>query len=160
MALPQAGGSTLPINRVAIAGTSVYHRYLIQNTAWVVEGSSVTSNRRWHNELDKIYFQLEWANLIAPAVDVTVYVDVYLVPDNVADTEPYSSYQLICPTAPLITPGARSFPIGGLQIYGSQEYRVSFTTDNQTPIQVRLWAIPELWYSFRQVEASDFQLPT
>jgi hypothetical protein len=161
MGLPSTGGAgTLPVSRGAQVGVNTYHRYLAFNTAWVVERSSIMGNRRWHNELDKIYFQLRWVNLFPPGTDITVYVDVYLVPDNVDDVEPYASYQVLCPPMPLLNPGARSFPIGGLQIYGSQEYRLAVTTDYQSPIQVQIWAIPELWYSFRQVEATPFENPT
>jgi hypothetical protein len=150
MALPQAGGSTLPINRVAIAGTSVYHRYLVQNTAPITDRVAVSSNRRWHNELDKIYFQLEWVN-DRVAVTVTCYIDIYLVPDNVQDTEPYASYQVLMPVSTVAVPGMRSFPIGGLPFYGSCEYFVRMESNNTVPVQVRLWSAPELWYSFRQI---------
>jgi hypothetical protein len=133
-----------------MTGVNTYHRYLVQDTAQIVSGGSIRSARRWHNELDKVYFQLEWINGIVPPVTVTCYIDVYLVPDNAEDTEPYASYQLLCPPAP-VTPGMRSFPIGGLPMYGSQEYYVAMQSNNTVQIEVRLWAIPELWYSFRQV---------
>ena len=160
MGLSQSGASILPVNRGAMTGVNTYHRYLVQDTAQIVSGGSIRSARRWHNELDKVYFQLEWANLIAPPVTVTCYIDVYLVPDNVEDTEPYASYQLLCPTAPIALPGVRSFPIGGLPMYGSQEYYVSMQSNNTNSIEVRLWAIPELWYSFRQIVPAAFSAPT
>jgi hypothetical protein len=161
MGLAQASNSILPVNRGAMTGINTYHRYLVQDTVAITSGGAHRSARRWHNELDKIYFQLEWVNIIGPApVTVTTYIDVYLVPDNVEDTEPYASYQLLCPPAPIATPGVRSFPIGGLPMYGSMEYFVAFITNKQDSIEVRLWAIPELWYSFRQVVPEIWTSPT
>jgi hypothetical protein len=143
-----------------MTGVNTYHRYLILDTMAIVKESSVSSARRWHNELDRIYFQLEWVNLIIAPVTVTCYIDVYLVPDNVLDNEPYASYQLLCPPAAIALPGRRSFPIGGLPIYGSMEYFVALTTNNEETIEVRLWAIPELWYSFRQIVPTIWTEPS
>lgn len=155
--LPQAGNSILPVNRGAIIGTNTYHRYLVYDTTPIGSQFTMRTLRRWHNELDRIYFQIEWQNPLQ--VDVTGYIDVFLVPDNVEDTEPYASYQLLLTQTGVGQTGIRSFPIGGLPMYGSMEYICELTTNNTVSIEVRLWAVPELWYSFRQVEPAAWTPP-
>lgn len=146
-----------PITRGAQQGTCTYHRHLIQETIILAPDAPVTTPLVWHNELDKVYFQVEWLNTggVAP-ITLDVFFDLYLRIDNTIDTQPYNSfyYQLPVSTPPFWD--ARTFPIGGSPMLGSIEYRFQMSIDPLTvPVEgqflyVRLWGIPELWYSFRQ----------
>lgn len=157
---------TLPIGRGAMAGVCTYHRYLIQDTVALTTEAPVSTGLVWHNELDRVYFQCEWLNTggLAP-ISLDVHFDLYLRIDNLLDTQPYDSFLYPLPVsanAPEFD--ARTFPIGGSPMLGSIEYMVQMSIDPGTVpgadqnLFVRLWGIPELWYTFRQVIPSG--LPT
>ena len=164
MAIAGGVASILPITRGPRAGVNTYHRYLIFQTqplTWV-DGAAVpiVSDLRWHNGLDKVYFQLLCLNE-APAI-VQINWDIYLRLDNVEDTIPYNSGTQNFPVTSGGAPNydAQSFPLGGLPMPSSCEYyvRLWFAADpGEGLVMVSLWATPELWYTFRQIEQIAFE---
>jgi len=158
MALTGTSPKILPITRGAQPGVCTYHRYLIQDTVLLEADAPANSGLVWHNELDKVYFQVEWFNSGGAApISLDVHFDLYLRIDNVLDTQPYNSFLYPLPVSAGADFDARTFPIGGSPMPGSIEYMVQMSIDPGTPpeqdqtLQIRLWGIPELWYTFRQV---------
>jgi len=155
--------TTLPITRGPREGINTYHRYLIFQTQALTWGEReavpIISDLRWHNGLDKNYFQMLCLNASAGIAQIDW--DVFLRKDNVEDTLPYNSGTQ---NFPITAGGAgnydvQSFPLGGLPMPSSIEYyvRLKLVADpGQGAILVSLWATPELWYTFRQLAQGSF----
>lgn len=144
---------------------NTYHRHMVIQTRFITFGHPIISDLRWHNGLDKLYFQMLALNL-NPGIPgiASINWDVFLRFDNVEDDLPYNSGTLNFPLtinggAPIFNYDVQSFPLGGLAFPGSSEYYVRLTLDpdpGKQPVMVSLWATPELWYTFRTIPQVKF----
>lgn len=158
MARAGGGPAILPVTRGPLQGINTFHRYLVLQTQVLAFGTPIISDLRWHLGLDKIYFQLLCLNKGAAVAQIDW--DIFLRLDNVEDTLPYNSgtqnFLTTVPGAPNYD--TQSFPLGGLPMPSSSEYYVRLTlkADTGAPVEVSLWAVPELWYTFRYLTQADF----
>lgn len=164
MAKPGGGGgpAILPTTRGALPGVNTFHRHMILQTQAIRYGHPIISDLRWHNGLDRVYFQMLGLNLTAGMISIDW--DVFLRFDNVEDDLPYNSGTQNFPITvnggpPVFNYDVQSFPLGGLAFPSSCEYYVRLTL-NPDPgagaVMVSLWATPELWYDFRTIPQVKF----
>lgn len=161
--LPSPPASISPMAvRGQIVGTNTYHSFLVVEITQLASGAHLHSGWRWHNELDRKYFQIGWQNLTTGGVR-EITLDVFLRIDGRADTWAYDTIVIACPLTPVAgTPDYRTIPISGEAQLGSLEFRVDMTVDDFQAgyFECALWCAPERWFSFRTVSPGTWYIPT
>jgi len=152
----------------AIPQSTIYHKFLVVPVTALTSGAHLHSNWRWHNELDRIYYQIGWDNQTGAmrqiTIDVFLGIDRNVIFGTFADTWAYDTIIVACPGNTPIAgiPDWRTIPIGGEAMLGSLEFRVDITIDafvGQGTFNVALYAAPERWFSFRIADPGHWPHP-